>query len=151
VEERGGQRSGIEAHVGEDVGDLEEMHEVGLAGFAKLGAMALGSDFVGAANHPGVFGGAMLAQLGEKFLEADVELALGAVAVEAERNVTRRRHSLVYDRRKEGVSRGAFGVAVWYRQVTLREFERLAIFCFEATVPNWEAMGVYPRYFSRSV
>jgi hypothetical protein len=46
----------------------------------------------------------MLAELGEEFLQAGVELALGAIAVEAEGNVTRRRHSLVYDRRKESVS-----------------------------------------------
>jgi hypothetical protein len=65
--------------------------------------VALGGDFVGAAEHPGIFGGAVLAELFEQFLEAPVELANSAVAVEAERDFVRRRHGLVYAGR--GISR----------------------------------------------
>jgi len=96
VEEGGSERGGIQAHVGKDVGDLEKMSEVRFAGAAELCAVALGSDFVGAANNPGIFGRAVLAQLFEEFLEACVELALGAVAIEVERDVARRRHRLFY-------------------------------------------------------
>ena len=96
VEEGGGQRRGVEAEVGEDMGDLEQVHEVRLAGFTELFTVALGGNVVGTADHPGVFGGSILAKLGEEFLKAGIELALGAIAVEAEGNVARRRHGLVY-------------------------------------------------------
>jgi hypothetical protein len=60
MKNRGGERGGVEAHVGENVGDFEEMREVGLPGTAKLVVVAFGSDFVGAAHHPGIFGWAIL-------------------------------------------------------------------------------------------
>ena len=58
--------------------------------------MLFRSNFVSAAKHPGIFGRTVLAELFEQFLEARVELANGAVAVEAERDFVRRRHGLVY-------------------------------------------------------
>ncbi len=58
--------------------------------------VTFGGNFVGAADHPGIFGGAVLAELFEQFLEADVELANRAIAVEAKRDFVRRRHGLVY-------------------------------------------------------
>src|SRR5712691_6400669 len=96
MENRGGERGGIEAHVREDVGDFEEVGQVRIAGAAELVVMALRGDFVGAADHPGIFGRAVLAELFEQFFEAGVELANGAVAVEAERQIARRGHVLVY-------------------------------------------------------
>jgi hypothetical protein len=54
--------------------------------------MALGCEFVGAANHPGVFRGTVLAQLFEEFLETGVEHPLGAVAMKRQREVVGRRH-----------------------------------------------------------
>jgi hypothetical protein len=77
------------------VRNLEQMHEIRFARLAELLTMALCGDFIGAADHPGVFGRAIFAELGEEFLEAGVELALGAVTVEAEGNVARG-HGLVY-------------------------------------------------------
>ena len=82
VQERGGQRRGIQAQVREDVCDLEQMRQVRFARPAELFAMPLGGYFVSAADHPGIFGGAIFAQLGQQFFEAGVELALGAIAVE---------------------------------------------------------------------
>jgi hypothetical protein len=58
--------------------------------------VALGGNFVGAADHPGIFGRAVLAELFEELFEACVELANGAVAIEAQRQITRRGHVLVY-------------------------------------------------------
>ena len=76
VENRGGERGGVDAHVGKDVGNFEQVGEVGFAGTAELVVMALSGDFVGAANHPGIFGGAVLAEFFEEFLEARVQLAI---------------------------------------------------------------------------
>jgi len=76
--------------------DLEQVGEIRIAGAAELVVVALGRDFVGAAEHPGIFRGAVLAELFEELLEASVELANGAVAVEAQRDFVRRRHGLVY-------------------------------------------------------
>jgi len=103
VENRGGERGGIEAHVREDVSDFEKMREIRFAGAAELVVVALGGYFVGAANHPGIFGRAVLAKLFEELFEARVQLANGAVAVEAKREIARRRHVLVYARK--GASR----------------------------------------------
>ena len=83
VQERGGQRGGIQAHVSKDVGHFEEVQKVWLAGAAELGAMAFGGNFVGAAYQPRIFRRAMFAELGEEFFEAGVEFALGSVAAEA--------------------------------------------------------------------
>jgi hypothetical protein len=58
--------------------------------------VALGGNLVGAADHPGIFGRAVLAELFEELFEARVELANRAVAVEAQRDFVRRRHDLVY-------------------------------------------------------
>ncbi len=99
VEKRRGQRGGVHAHVGKDVGDFQEVRQVGLAGTAKLIVVALRGDFVGAAHHPGVFRGAVFAELLEQFFQAHVKLAHRAVAVETERQIARGRHSSVYARR----------------------------------------------------
>src|SRR6267143_2852756 len=96
MENRGGERGGIETHVRENVGDFEQVGKIGFAGAAELIAVALGGDLVGAPDHPGIFGGAVLAEIFEKFLEARVELTNGAVAVKAQRDFVRRRHGLVY-------------------------------------------------------
>ena len=85
VENGGGQRSGIQAHVRENVGDFEQVGQVRLAGAAKLVVVALGGNLVGAPDHPGIFGGAVLSKFFEQFFKARVELASRAVAVEAER------------------------------------------------------------------
>jgi hypothetical protein len=96
VENRSGESSSIKAHVRKDVRYFEQVGEIGLAGTAELVVVALGGDFVGAANHPGIFGGAVLAELVEELFEAGVELANRAVAVEAKRKIARRGHVLVY-------------------------------------------------------
>ena len=96
VENRGGEGGGVETHVREDVGDFEQVSEIRVTRTAELVVVTLGGDFVGAADHPGIFGGAVLAELFKKLLEARVELANGAVAVEAQRDFVRRRHGLVY-------------------------------------------------------
>ena len=96
MEQRGGKRGGVEAHIGKDVGDFEEMGQIRIAGAAKLVAVALGGDFVGAAHHPGIFRGAVLAELFEQFFKVRIKLALGAVAVEAQRDFVGGRHGLVY-------------------------------------------------------
>src|ERR1700720_428599 len=75
------------------------MSEVRVPRTAKLVTVPLRGDVVGAAHHPGIFGGAILAQLLEQFVEASVQLALGAVAVKMERQVAGRRHTLFYARR----------------------------------------------------
>jgi hypothetical protein len=56
--------------------------------------VALGGNLVGAADHPGIFGRAVLAELFEELFEARVELANGAVAIEAQRQIARRGHLL---------------------------------------------------------
>src|SRR5438132_12503685 len=96
MKNRGGERGGVEAHVREDVGDFEQVREVGIAGTAELVMVALGGNFVGSADHPRIFGGAALAQLFEEFFEASVKLANGAVAIEAQRDFIRSRLGLVY-------------------------------------------------------
>src|SRR5438445_4310515 len=78
------------------------MREVGGAGAAKLVAVPLRSDFVGAAHHPGIFGRAIFAELLEQFVEASVQFALSAVAVKMERQIAGRRHTLFYARRTIG-------------------------------------------------
>ena len=96
MKNRGGKRSGVEAHVREDVGDFEEVGEIGFARAAQLVTVALGGNFVGPAQHPRIFGRTVLAELFQQFLEASIELANRAIAVEAERDFVRRRHGSVY-------------------------------------------------------
>ena len=57
VQERGRQCGGIHAHVGKDVGDLEQVRDIRIAGGAELVAVALGSYFIGSAHNPRIFGG----------------------------------------------------------------------------------------------
>src|SRR5882762_10128222 len=109
MENRGGQRGGVEPHVREDVRDFEEVGEIGIAGAAELVMVPLGGDFVSAAEHPGIFGRAVLAELFEQFLETSVELASGAVAVEGQGDFVRRRHGLVYARKGASGERGISG------------------------------------------
>src|SRR3981081_1786663 len=61
--------------------------------------MTLRRDVVGAAHHPGIFGGAVFAQLLQQLIQAGIEFALGAIAVKMERQVAGRRHDLFYARR----------------------------------------------------
>jgi hypothetical protein len=96
VEDRGCERGGIEAHVREDVSDFQKVGEIRFAGTAELVVVALGGNLVSAANHPGIFGGTILAKFFEELFEARVQLAHRAIAVEAQREVARRRHVLVY-------------------------------------------------------
>jgi hypothetical protein len=77
---------------------LQEVKEVRLARPANLRAMPFRGDLISTANKPGIFGRAVFAEFGEEFLEAGVQLALGAVPVETKRNVPCRRHVLVYAR-----------------------------------------------------
>jgi hypothetical protein len=67
------------------VGNFEQMREVGIAGTAELVTVALRGYFIRAANHPGILGGPILPELFKQFVEANVELALGAVAMKMER------------------------------------------------------------------
>src|ERR1700736_1101253 len=75
------------------------MREVGVTRTAKLVAMAFRRDFVGAAHHPGIFRGAILAQLLQQLVQPGIELALGAVAMEMQRQIAGRRHNPFYARR----------------------------------------------------
>src|SRR2546423_14876322 len=53
-------------------------------------------DFVGSSNQPGIFRRSILAKFIEGFLEPSVELAVGAIAVEIQRDIASRWHVLVY-------------------------------------------------------
>jgi hypothetical protein len=68
--------------------------------------MPLGSNFVGTADNPRIFGRAVFAEFFEEFLKTGFQLANGAVALKAQGNVTGRRHVLVYARNKQRASRG---------------------------------------------
>jgi len=89
VEQRRGERRGVQAQVGEDVRDFQQVRQVWLARTAQLVAVPLGSNLVSSPHHPRVFGRAILAQLFEQLLETRVELAHRAVAVEAQRQIAR--------------------------------------------------------------
>jgi hypothetical protein len=78
------------------VGHFEEMGKIGIAGTAELVAMTLRSNFVSTADDPRVFGGTVFAEFFEEFFEARFELPDSAVALEAQRNITGRRHIQVY-------------------------------------------------------
>ncbi len=84
MQKGGRERGGIQTHVREDVRDFQKMGEIGVPGTAKLVTVALRSDFVRAPHHPGIFRGAILAQLLQQLVQARVQLALGAVAVKME-------------------------------------------------------------------
>src|SRR5215831_13720910 len=58
--------------------------------------MPLRSNLISAANNPRVFGRAVFLQLFEELFEARVELPNRADAVEAQRQIARRGHGLVY-------------------------------------------------------
>jgi hypothetical protein len=47
--------------------------------------MPFRGDLIRTANKPRIFGGAILTELSEEFLEAGVQLALGAVPVKTQR------------------------------------------------------------------
>ena len=66
------------------MGDFEKVGNIGIAGTAELVTVAFGSDIKGAADQPGMIGGAIGTELGQGLLEASVDLPLGAVAVEIE-------------------------------------------------------------------
>src|SRR5580658_9949776 len=74
------------------------MRDIGIAGAAELIVMALGSNFVGATDHPGIFGRTIFAEFFEEFFKAGFQLADRAVALEAQRDIAGRRHVLVYAR-----------------------------------------------------
>ncbi len=63
------------------MGDFEQVRHVWVAGAAKLIAMTFGGDFVGAANDPGIFGRAILAELGKQLFQTGIQEALSALAV----------------------------------------------------------------------
>src|SRR5947209_4398851 len=62
--------------------------------------MALRGNLIGAADDPGILGRAVLLELFEKLFKARVKLANRADAVEAQRQITGRRHGLVYSQRR---------------------------------------------------
>ena len=66
----GGQRGGIHAHVRENMGDLQKMRDIGIAGAAELIPMALRGNFVGATNYPRILGRPIFAKFFEEFFEA---------------------------------------------------------------------------------
>ncbi len=59
------------------------MRDIRIAGAAELVAVALAGDFVGAANYPRILGRPVFAKFFEEFLEARLQLADGAVPLEA--------------------------------------------------------------------
>ena len=79
VKKRGGERGGVQPHVRENVGDFEKMGNIEIAGAAELVAMPLGSNFVSAADDPGIFGRTVFAKFFEELFEAGFEMADGAV------------------------------------------------------------------------
>src|SRR5258708_40257488 len=83
------------------------MREVGVTRTAKLVAMAFRGDFVGAAHHPRIFRRAILTQLLQQLVQAGIKLALGALAMEMQRQIAGRRHNLFYARRTIGCDSGA--------------------------------------------
>src|SRR5580692_1071116 len=83
VKKGGGERGGIHAHVGENVGHFKKVRDIGIAGAAELVAVTLGSNFVGAANHPGVFRRPVFSKFFEEFLEARLQQPDGAIPLEA--------------------------------------------------------------------
>src|SRR5579859_234526 len=74
------------------------MRNVEISGAAELVAMTLRGNLVRTAHHPGIFGRTIFAEFFEELLEAQFNLANGAVALEAQRNIAGRRHILVYAR-----------------------------------------------------
>src|SRR5215469_199701 len=72
------------------------MRNIGVTGTAKLVAVALRGYFVSAPHEPGILGRPVGAQFFEKLFEAGIELPLGAVAIEIQRDIGRRRHTQVY-------------------------------------------------------
>jgi hypothetical protein len=92
------------------VGYFKKVSNVGIARTPELIAVALGSDVVGTAYEPGIIGGTVAAQFFEEFFQAGVNLALGAIAVEIQRQIGRRRHALVYDGQGPRIKRGARGL-----------------------------------------
>jgi hypothetical protein len=78
------------------VGDLKKVGKIEIAGTAELVAVTLRSNLVSTADYPRIFGGTVFAEFFEEFFEARFQLADGAVALEAQRNMTRRRHVQVY-------------------------------------------------------
>src|ERR1700676_3017642 len=73
--------------------------------------MALGGNLVSTADNPGIFGWTVLAEFFEELFETGFELADGAVALEAQGNITGRRHVLVYVRIGQRASRRVSGEA----------------------------------------
>jgi hypothetical protein len=71
------------------------VRNIEVAGAAELIAMTLGSNFIRAADHPGIFRRAVFAEFFEELFEAEFKLPDGAVALETQRNIARRRHILV--------------------------------------------------------
>jgi hypothetical protein len=97
VEQSRRKRGGIQLHVREDVGYFEKMCDVGIAGAAELVAVAFCGNIIGAANQPGIVRGPIAAQLFQKLFQAGIDLPLGAVPIEVQRQIGRLRHVLVYD------------------------------------------------------
>ena len=71
VEQAGGDAHGVELHVGEDVGDLERMDEIRLAGMADLSLVLQGREHVGPPEQLEVGVRAVAADLVEQVLEAN--------------------------------------------------------------------------------
>ena len=74
VEQPGGDADDVQLHVGEDVGDLERMDQVGLAGMADLSLVLEGRKHVGPAEQLEVRVGAVAPDLFEQVLEANHEI-----------------------------------------------------------------------------
>ncbi len=107
MKQRGGQGGSVKTHIGKDVGDFQQMSDVRVARSAELVAVALCGNVKGAANKPGIVGGAIGAELDQELLKASVDLPLGAVAIEVQGYIGWRRHALVYDGSGRGQRGGA--------------------------------------------
>jgi hypothetical protein len=91
------------------VGDFQEMRNVEISGATELVAMTLRGNLIRTAYHPGIFGRTIFAEFFEELLEAQFNLANGAVALEAQRNIAGRRHILVYAGKGQCASCGRAG------------------------------------------
>jgi len=82
VQQGGAQRGDVEAHVREQVRDLERVRHVGLAGLARLAAVLLGGEVEGAAQQIDIAARALLRDARGQLLKARGELLLRGASKE---------------------------------------------------------------------
>ena len=70
VQQAGGDGRGVELHLGQDGGDLQRMHQVGLARLARLAFVMFEGEFVGLLDGGEIVGGAVGADLAQEIAKA---------------------------------------------------------------------------------